>query len=336
MNKVLFRNFLQDRKSFILTYLINTAVLILFFNINHSGNLDIFYPIGVSLFILTIFIVFEWGKYYSFNLHILQFGKENFDLNPITCEQEEVCKVIHSINEKYIREINTLKSTHEENVQFLYQWMHNLKTPISVIKLILQKYSDNQTIPSEVLKNINAENESLHSSIEQVLNMIRFENFAMDFEPCPVKLVSSLKKVINEKKNQFIYNRVFPVTNTDPEYSVITDKKWNEFLLDQVISNAIKYSNDGLCDKKMYLTIFQENGYTCLSIKDEGVGIPPYDLNRVFDPFFTGKNGREFRNSTGIGLYICKKIADRLGHQIQISSEVSKGTEVIIKYLSKV
>ena len=165
--------------------------------------------------------------------------------------------------------------------------------------------------------------------------MIRFENIAMDFEPRAVALAASVKTVINEKKSQFIYNHVYPVVNADLEYSVITDKKWNQFLLDQLMSNAIKYSDTSASNKKLVITIFQENEYICLSIKDEGVGIPVYDLPRVFEPFFTGENGRKFRNSTGIGLYICKKIADRLGHRLEMSSEVGKGTEVTIKYLAK-
>ncbi|MFJ5714111.1 sensor histidine kinase [Neobacillus sp. NPDC093127] len=335
MSKVLLKNFFKDKKSIILVYLINTAILIIFFNIIHPGNLEILYPISISLFVLAILIVMEWSTYYKFNHHLHQSNHDRLDLRPVTNEQAEVSQLIHTLNKKYVREINELKSTHEENVQFLYQWMHNLKTPISVIELIIQKYSAQQTFPVEVLKNIKAENDSLFASIEQVLNMIRFENIAMDFEPRAVALVASVKTVINEKKSQFIYNHVYPVVNANLEYSVITDKKWNQFLLDQLISNAIKYSDTSESNKKLVITIFQEKEYTCLSIKDEGVGIPAYDLPRVFDPFFTGENGRKFRNSTGIGLYICKKIADRLGHRLEISSEVGKGTEVTIKYLAK-
>ncbi|ETI70128.1 sensor histidine kinase [Neobacillus vireti] len=335
MSKMLLGNFFKDKKSIILIYLVNTAILIIFFNMIHPSNLEILYPISISLFLLAILIVMEWSKYYKFNHHLLQSNHDRLDLKPVTNEQAEVFKLIHTLNKQYVREINELKSSHEENVQFLYQWMHNLKTPISVIELIIQKYSAEQTLPVVVLKNIKAENDSLFTSIEQVLNMIRFENIAMDFEPRAVALVASIKTVINEKKSQFIYNHVYPVVHADLECSVITDQKWNQFLLDQLISNAIKYSDTGAGNKKLVFTIFQENEYTYLSIKDEGVGIPVYDLPRVFDPFFTGENGRKFRNSTGIGLYICKKIADRLGHQLEITSEVGKGTEVTIKYLAK-
>jgi signal transduction histidine kinase len=139
MSKVVIQNFFKDKKSFIRMYIINTVALILFFNVIHPSNLEVIYPISISLFILAFLIVMEWGKYYQFNHHLFQSDQDNFDLKPVTCEQKEVSRIIHSLNQKYVREINHLKSAHEENIQFLYQWMHNLKTPISVIELLNKK-----------------------------------------------------------------------------------------------------------------------------------------------------------------------------------------------------
>lgn len=204
------------------------------------------------------------------------------------------------------------------------------------MELIIEKYKSDESIPRNALEGIRIENNRLQSSIEQVLHIIRFENFSQDYEARSSDLIASLKKVINEKKNQFIYNKVFPIIKTNLEQAnVITDKKWNEVILDQIISNAIKYSSDGTNSKDIVFSIMQDKEYTKLTIKDEGIGIPNYDLKRVFEPFFTGENGRRFKNSTGIGLYLSKQIGDRLGHPIQISSEVSKGTEVTIQYLTK-
>lgn len=337
MNKKLIINFIKDRAFHIFILLLNSSLLILFFNLIHPEKIEIFYPAIISLFMLVILISVEWLRYYRFNKNLLKKSKDSsYNLKAVTCEQKEISKILNALNEKYIREVNHIKSSYEEKSYFLSQWIHNLKTPISVIELIIQKYSSQETIPIEALENISVENDSLFCSLEQVLNIIRLENYEKDYEASSVELLSSLRKIINERKNQFIYKKIFPVIKAEFDSAyIISDSKWNELMLQQIISNAIKYSKAGESSKKIYFTITKDEKYTKLSIRDEGVGIPNYDIKRIFEPFFTGENGRRFRNSTGIGLYICKEIAQKLGHEIEIKSEPSKGTEVIIKYLSK-
>ncbi|MFN7249951.1 MAG: sensor histidine kinase [Anaerobacillus sp.] len=337
MNNTIFKNFIFDRAPLIAFYIVNTLLIITFFNLIHPEKIEIIYPLLLSFFLFVILIIIEWARYFRFNRQLQHFTHDpNVTIKPMTYEQKQVSNFVNVIQKQYQKDLNSQKSVHEEKDQFLYQWMHNLKTPISVIELMIQKYMGQTKIPSEALQLIRIENDRLHASIEQVLNMIRFEHFAMDYEAGAVDLVASIRNVINDHKNQFIYNKVFPVLADVPDKAfIISDKKWNEFILFQLISNAIKYSTDGKQDKKIVLSIVQDEKQTTLSIKDEGVGIPPYDLKRVFEPFFTGENGRTYRQSTGIGLYTCKQIAERLGHEIEISSEVGKGTEVTITYLTK-
>ncbi|MEW8972496.1 MAG: ATP-binding protein, partial [Mesobacillus sp.] len=132
-----------------------------------------------------------------------------------------------------------------------------------------------------------------------------------------------------------IYKSIFPSIEFEEEKAIIiTDSKWNEILIDQIISHAIKYSGEKVGNKKLVFQIERKAEHICLAIVDQGVGIPDYDLERVFQPFFTGENGRQFPNSTGIGLYLSKKIADKLGAQIEIQSEPGEGTTVQIQWLS--
>jgi two-component system, OmpR family, sensor histidine kinase YxdK len=337
VNYTLVKDFIYDRTPLMAFYIVNTLLIITFFNLIHPDKIEIVYPLLISFFLFMILIVIEGARYYRFNRQLQHFTQDpNITLKPMTYEQKLVSNVINVIQQQYQKELSSQKSVQEEKDQFLYQWMHNLKTPISVIELMIQKYLGQKQIPSEALQLFKIENDRLHASIEQVLNMIRFEHFANDYEASAVDLVASVRKVINDNKSQFIYNKVFPVFADAPDKSfVISDKKWNEFIIFQLISNAIKYSTDGKLDKKIVLAIVQDEKQTTLSIKDEGVGIPTYDLKRIFEPFFTGENGRTYRQSTGIGLYTCKQIAGRLGHEIGISSEVGKGTEVTITYLTK-
>lgn len=337
MNRRISKNFIKDRAVLIFIYILNSSFLVLFFNLIHPDKIEILYPTVISLFMLSILILIEWVRYYRFNFNLKETLKDSsYNLKPVTCEQKEISKVLSTINEKYKREANNIKYAYEEKTHFLSQWIHNLKTPISVIELIIQKYTPQRTMPIEAIENIGAENNSLYCSIEQVLNIIRLESFEKDYEVSSIDLLSSLRKVINERKTQFIYNKIFPVLNIeDDSIYVISDNKWNELILEQLISNAIKYSSGGENSKNIYFTITKDEKYTRLSIKDQGVGIPHYDIKKVFEPFFTGENGRKFRNSTGIGLYICKEIAQKLNQEIEIKSELDQGTEVIIKYLSK-
>jgi len=259
-----------------------------------------------------------------------------YDFKGRTCEEKVINRVINSIHERYIHEINNIKGESENKTRFLSQWIHNLKTPVSVIDLIIQKCTEEKIDPFNSIESIKEENNKLYNSLEQVLNIIRLENFEKDYETNTVELISTLKKIINSRKNQFIYNNVFPRLNCDQEeIYVISDGKWNEVMIEQIVSNAIKYSGKEQESKNIYFSISKDKNHTMLSIKDEGAGIPQWDIKRVFEPFFTGENGRKFRDSTGIGLYICEQIAKKLGQDIKIKSEVGQGTEVTITYLSK-
>lgn len=208
-----------------------------------------------------------------------------------------------------------------------------MKTPVSVINLIVQR--EKEKADTEIIKNIEEENYKLRNGLDQILNVIRLDEFSRDYEPEVVDLVELIKEAINLRKNQFIYGNVFPKIQFNMDNAlVLTDKKWSHFIIDQIISNAVKYSKKGE-KEHVYFNIIRESNKTYMLIKDEGVGIPNYDLKRIFEPFFTGENGRNFQNSTGIGLYMCKKIAENLGHEISVTSSLGEGTTVKVTYISK-
>jgi len=298
---------------------------------------EVAYPIILSAFSLLVLLITEWVKYYSFNYY-LEKSKGDFsrNLRPVTLEQRELNKVKTAMLRKYQEEINRISTENKNKNYFISQWIHNLKTPISIINLLVQKCKMEDKDPYEAIDNINEENKRLHNSVEQILTIIRLEDFEKDYEPQCINLVQCMKAMVNKRKRQFILSDIFPELNFDSEeILVLTDKKWNELMLEQIISNAIKYSKEEGKSKKLYIDIKIRGDKILLSIKDEGIGIPSYDLDRVFEPFFTGENGRRFQDSTGIGLYISSEIVKRLGHKLKIISEPNKGTEVIVEYITK-
>ncbi len=337
MNKKIIAGFLRDKLPYTVGFIANSFFLIAFFSLSAKRTVEIVYPLIISAFVLSIVIIIEWIRYYRFNSNLqMSINNVSFELNPNTAEQEQTARVISSIHTKYINEISEISIENKNSRHFISQWVHNMKTPVSVIDLIIQKYSAEAVIPKGALTAVGEENERLRSILDQVLNIMRLEEFSKDYIPESTDLAASVKKVINGKKNQFIYSKVFPHFEYKGENAfVLSDSKWNELMLEQIVSNAIKYSAPTELSKNVFFTIEQKGVSTFLTIRDEGIGIPSYDLPRIFEPFFTGEKGRKYKNATGIGLYICSVIASKLSHSISIESEQGKGTSVIIKYLSK-
>ena len=337
MNKNVFIRFLKDRVSFSIAYFLVCLFLLLFFRLSAGKRIEVLYPLAITVFIYLFFMSFEFVKYYRFNVRLSNCMENNSYLLPAsTCEQKEMSTVIHELLERHAREIAELKAGEEEYRRFLSQWVHGMKTPVSVIDLILQKCGTEEMPAREVLDKIGEENGRICTMLDNILNMLRLEEFSRDYVPRAMDLAASVKRVVNGRKNQFIYSHVFPVLQCSNEaVSVLSDSKWNDLMVDQLISNAVKYSKADGESRKIFIRLEQSEDKVFLIIKDQGIGIPPHDLKKVFEPFFTGENGRRHSGSTGIGLYMCRVIAEKLGHRISIESEVDCGTTVTVEYLSK-
>ena len=239
---------------------------------------------------------------------------------------EDVFEELKQIHSSYLSRIYDFENKYQEREKLLVEWIHNMKTSVAVIDLAIEK------LPSrEAVDDIKDENTLLQQNLEGALNIFRLEEFTKDYVPEVINLKSLVKSAINVQKRNFIYANVFPQIDIDDKYNIYTDKKWGEYVIVQLISNAIKYSNSG-ASVYFYADKSEEN--INLYIKDSGVGIKKEDISRIFDAFFTGSNGRNKEKSTGIGLYMCKNICERLNNDINITSKEGKGTEVKISYLA--
>jgi signal transduction histidine kinase len=274
------------------------------------------------------------------------------DLSETDAPQEqlygnELLKKANSSLTKIYKEMYRQKNEGEIQTQtfkrFMSQFIHAMKTPVTIIDLAVQKAQGNIASDGkacrdcELIKDISAENKRQKEMLDNLLEYLRLEEFSRDYIPESVDLLDELNNIINSRKRSFIYNSVLPNTSNiaDQRFMVLTDKKWNRVLIDQIISNAIKYSAAGEQMKNIDFCIENEGKQTKLIIKDHGIGIPAHDLPKITEPFFTGENGRTQKNATGIGLYIVKLIAEKLGHELEIQSETGRGTSVIISYLTK-
>ena len=321
---------LKSKKRPILAISICTMSLTLFYYLL-LDSAELIYPISLGLGVLIVYLVIEGYKLGCFFEILDDIKKAECDLAKVDLDYFDgyVLSEINKIHNNYTSRISELENQIKDRDELFSTWIHNMKTSVAIIDLASESEMDKEGI----LLDIKEENLLLKKNLEECLNIIRLDDFSRDYMTDSYNLSNVVRGVINDKRRDFIYSGVFPKVDIDEEIEIYTDKKWLSYILEQVISNAIKYSDKG---RSVEFYMINDECNVVLFIKDHGIGISKTDINRVFEPFFTGETGRENRDSTGIGLYMVKTIADKLGHRVYIDSEISKGTSFkIIFNLSK-
>lgn len=224
--------------------------------------------------------------------------------------------IIRSLKEQQ-RDLQTeMTKGYNETVEYYTVWAHQIKTPIAAMKLNLQ----NEDTP--LSRRLSSDLFRIEQYVEMALTFLRLSSPSTDYVFKEYDLDSVIKQAVRKFSGEFI-NRKMSLDYKPISTSVITDEKWLSFCLEQIISNALKYTREG--SVKIYL----ETPKT-LCIEDTGIGIAPEDLPRVFEKGYTGYNGRTDKSASGIGLYLCRSILERLGHKITASSVVGQGTVIRI------
>ena len=200
-------------------------------------------------------------------------------------------------------------------------WVHQVKTPIAASSLLIGDLKD-----KEAKSQLEQELFKIESYVHLVLQYLRLESFHDDLVLKQENLADLVREVV-KKYALFFIQQGLSLNLHDLDHTIVTDKKWFLVILEQVLSNSLKYTKEGSIE-----IYFQEGS---LYIKDSGLGIQNADLLRVFERGFSGYNGRLTQQSSGLGLYLSKKIADQLGHKIAIDSQVGQGTTVSITFPEK-
>lgn len=219
-------------------------------------------------------------------------------------------------------EIKKYKLSLEEFKEYIEIWVHEVKLPLSSILLMTYKKDDISKViePTKRIENF----------VEQVLYYARSEDAEKDYiiKECDLKEI--INKVIKKNKEIFILEKIEIKLERLDNKKVLSDSKWLEFIINQIISNSLKY----VYKEKSVITITtsESEKNIILKVQDNGIGIPKSDIKKVFDKSFTGENGRKIQTSTGMGLYIAKQLCEKLGHKIEIESEQNKYTSVFITF----
>ena len=324
-------DYLKDNIIEIIIYLITLLFIGLILN---AFKLDlsvteltivVFIISGISITLVNYNRKNKFYKEYFNNLDKLQ--KKYLILEtisePNTYEEKLMVNSIYEINKSMIENINEYQKNVIEFKEFVELWIHEVKIPIS--SLVLKCHNNKEKYDNSFLSIIRR----LDNIIDEILYYVRSENTEKDFAITEVDLKEVIRNVGIKNKDDLLENNI----SFEPDLKksiVYTDKKWLEFIINQIINNSIKYKKDN--NSLIKINSRENDDKVVLEIYDNGIGIPSKDIKRVFEKSFTGSNGRNKVKSTGMGLYIVKKLCDKLGHNIYIESKEKEYTKVIIEF----
>ena len=321
--------YLKDKSISIILY-ISTSILILLLLAVFKTQSPLVIAITILLIILGLLLLLtDYLKKKKFYDNIIKklskLDKKYLILEileePSHYEEKLFNQILYEINKSYLEELKKYKSSIIDFKEYVELWIHEVKIPISSLSLMVH---NNKQLDKKYKNQIR----KLDNYIDQVLYYVRSENASNDY----IIKETSLSKIINsvalKNKDDLLENKINFIVKVKDE-KVMTDEKWLEFILNQIINNSIKYKRNKV-DSYIEISVEEDKNLTYLSITDNGVGIPKSNLPKVFDKSFTGENGRLTSKSTGLGLYIVKNLCEKLGHKIKISSEVNNYTKVTI------
>ena len=232
-------------------------------------------------------------------------------------------EVLYSANKSMNDEIAVLRNSMIEYEEYINIWVHEIKTPIATTKLIIENNKN------EITKSIDEEINKIDNYIEQALYYAKSSYSNDDYIIKKINLKEVVNKVIRKNARSLIAKKI-KITLENLEEIIYSDSKWIEFIINQILINSIKYMNKN--EKEILISSYKIEENIVLRIEDNGCGISEKDINKIFDKGFTGENGRKFTKSTGIGLFLCKKLCGNLGLSIKAESEINKGTVIYIVF----
>ncbi len=330
------KEYLKDRTLFLLLNFILFIIICGIMILTDMGGNIISLIFCTWFFPVLIYIIIEFIKqkmFYNELTSIMDSLDQKYLLSEIMKEPENIegkllFDIFRQTNKDMHEHVKSYRDRENEYREYIETWVHEIKTPIASTRLIIE---NNQ---NAITRNIQDEIKKVEEYIEQVLYYSRSNHVGKDYLIKEVSLADLVRRVIKRNSRDFI-SKGITVDMEAVEGTAYSDAKWLEFIMNQLIGNAIKYTRER--DGKVTIHTIKNENNIVLTIADNGIGISDKDINRVFEKGFTGENGRKFGGSTGIGLYLCKKLAEQLGLGLTLTSKVGEGTKLSITFpLSRV
>lgn len=280
------------------------------------------YFLGLSTFLF--FVLFFYDYYTKRHLYRFLSGETTAmlygDRSPIS---QQIQKQFDTLRRKEEKHLLLLNKRREQQITFMNLWVHQMKTPLSVLEMMAQ---NKELSPTAVL----TETQRIKNGLTIALNEARLSSgFQSDFILKQLPLTQVVSTAINTQKTAFIQRNIYPSLLIPEHLTVISDEKWLAFMIEQILTNSLKYSYP---KGKIELSATETKDQILLHITDFGIGIPASDLPRVKQAFFTGENGRKFGEATGMGLYLVHQVATGLSIDLKITSKPEVGTTVTLVF----
>lgn len=313
-----FRGYLKERWKRLLMLLLFVCIFAVSFWFYRLPVRAVMYPCALCLLFGAVFVVYDITKAYRRHKFFEELHRRNTELISALPEPEGITdydyqQLISVLKEKIAEITAQTDSRIRDTVDYYTVWAHQIKTPIAAMRLTLQK----EDVPEA--RRLASELSRIEQYVEMVLVFVRLGSDYSDYVFAQQDIDEIIRSSVKKFASEFIDRRI-RLEYDSVDIQAVTDEKWFAFVVEQLLSNALKYTREGS------IKIYSEGKVLC--IKDTGIGIAPEDLPRVFDKGYTGCNGRTDRRASGLGLYLCRRICQNLGIDISISSTVGEGTTV--------
>ncbi len=313
--------YIKQHKKGIVIFSLFCAIFFCMFALYHLPVEAVLYPALLCAIIGVFFLGADGKKAYQQHERLTELQKLGtellYELPPVeTIEGEDYQQLVRKLCEQQAVVTTQMNERYTNMMEYYTVWAHQIKTPIASMRLNLQNED------TDFSRQISEDLQRIEQYVEMVLAFLRLDSESTDYVIKEQNLDEIVRCTIRKFSTQFIRRRlrlVYEPLNA----TVVSDEKWLSFVVEQVLSNALKYTREG------GITISLEKSKK-LCIRDTGIGIAAEDLPRIFENGYTGYNGRSDKKASGIGLYLCKKICTKLGHTITAVSEPDKGTAIYI------
>ena len=304
--------------------------------LNNVAYEEVVYGICLLLFISFIAVIYGYYRFYK-KYKFLKSIEKNIAVSirsfpiPEDCVEEEYQYLMQELVYYFNGILNKNSNKFRDMEEYYTMWVHQIKTPIAAMKLLLQEKSGEFDVSYEQMQLFKIEQYA-----EMALQYMRLGSESTDFVIKKVNVHKIVKEIVHKYARMFIQKKI-KLDFQEFDICVVSDEKWLGFVIGQILSNAIKYTHKGSVLVYVQYRTYTGNGIgqiqrPVLVIEDTGIGINSSDLPRICEKGYTGYNGHDDKLSTGIGLYMCNKILDQLSHSMEIESEEGKGTKVSILF----
>lgn len=323
------KQYLKNRLPAILINLMGMLFLAAFLAVSGNNGHSILFILLVWVLVLCCYFMaayFARKRYLDKLLAMTQQLEERYLIAEIMARPERAddavfIEIMKMAEKSMLEKIGKIGRERREYKEYIEQWVHETKTPIAAMKLLCENNRCDFT------RELLAELEHVNHYTEQALYFARSEHTEKDYIIREIDLESVVHGAVADHKYLLRQNAVAVTVDKIHEH-VYTDDKWLRFILSQIIGNAVKYRGE---QPAIHFYAVKREDTVSLIIEDNGIGIAESDLPRIFDKGFTGSNGRTVQSATGIGLYLCKKLCDKLGTGLEVSSK-GKGTTVVLSF----